>query len=48
MGFHDLNKTILVQLFVDRLHGGRSHLFSHVAGCVVFWCEMFALNGWFV
>ncbi|MDD3300760.1 MAG: hypothetical protein PHV91_08050 [Bacteroidales bacterium] len=19
-----------------------SHLFSHVAGCVVFWCEMFA------
>ena len=22
--------------------GGRSHLFSHVADCVVFWCEVFA------
>ncbi|MFA7180952.1 MAG: hypothetical protein WC077_07365, partial [Bacteroidales bacterium] len=22
--------------------GGRSHLFSHVAGFVAFWCEVFA------
>ena len=22
--------------------GRRSHLFSHVAGCVVVWCEVFA------
>ncbi len=23
--------------------GCRSHLFSHVLGCVAFWCEVFAL-----
>ena len=28
--------------------GGRSHLFSHVAGCVAVWCIVFALSGWFV
>jgi hypothetical protein len=25
--------------------GRRSHLFSHVVGCVVVWCEVFA-HGW--
>jgi hypothetical protein len=25
--------------------GSRSHLFSHVLGCVAFWCEVFALTG---
>jgi len=30
--------------FCGRLQvsGCRSHLFSHVLGCVVFWCEVFA------
>ena len=28
--------------------GCRSHLFSHVLGCVVFWCEVFALKSYFL
>ena len=26
----------------------RSHLFSHLVGCVAFWCKMFALKSYFL
>jgi len=33
-----------LHFLLDRA-GCRSHLFSHIAGCVVVWCEVFA-HGW--
>ena len=30
--------------FLQGMAGCRSHLFSHITDCVVFWCEMFALT----
>jgi hypothetical protein len=36
--------SIWVQIYYFFMQlGCRSHLFSHVTGCVVVWCEMFAL-----